>query len=450
MEPPSLFLLSTFLSLFKPFSLEIGIALLLAVLLLLCSALVSGSEVAFFSLSPAERDILENEKSASSDRALKLIERPQRLLATILITNNFVNIGIVVLSSFIVARGLDFSLYAPWVSWTIQVGVVTFLLLLLGEVVPKVYATVKGMSLIRIMSLPLSLLLKVCYPLSTVLMSSTTVINKRFKKRQSDYSVNELEHALELTKDEETTPDEEKILKGIVRFGNTDVKQIMTPRTEVLSFDFRTPYREMLNEILEQGFSRVPVYKESLDNVLGMLYLKDLLPYSENEELDWQNLLRSPYFVPENKKLDDLLKEFQELKVHMAVVVDEYGGTSGIVTLEDIIEEIVGEITDDFDDEDIFYSKLDDQNYIFEGKTPLVDLYKILGIDGENFEEAKGESDTLAGFMLELSGKILTKNEKVNFENYLLTVEAADKRRIKRVKLTIREIEEEAEGESKD
>ena len=263
------------------------------------------------------------------------------------------------------------------------------------------------------------------------------MINKRIKKRQSDYSVDELEQALELTKDEETTPDEQKILKGIVRFGNTDVKQIMTPRTEVMAFDFRTPYTELLSELLEQGYSRVPVYKESIDHVLGILYLKDLLPHADSTDLEWQNLVRSPYFVPENKKLDDLLKEFQTLKVHMAVVVDEYGGTSGIVTLEDIIEEIVGEITDDFDDEDIFYSKLDEQNYIFEGKTPLVDLYKILDIDGENFEDVKGESDTLAGFMLELSGKILSKNEKVKFENYILTVEAADKRRIKRIKLTL-------------
>lgn len=437
MEPPSINLQHTLISLFQPFSLEIGIAIFLAIALLICSALISGSEVAYFSLSPSERDILDNEKSPTSDRALRLLSLPHRLLATILIANNFVNIGVVVLSSFIVARGLNFSAYPAWFAVAVQVGVVTFLLLLLGEVIPKVYATVKGMSVIRFMALPLSVLLKICYPLSSLLISSTNVINKRIKKRQSDYSVDELEHALELTKDDETTPDEQKILKGIVRFGNTDVKQIMTPRTELMAFDFRTPYTELLTELLEEGYSRVPIYKESIDQVLGILYLKDLLPHAESTDLEWQSLVRSPYFVPENKKLDDLLKEFQTLKVHMAVVVDEYGGTSGIVTLEDIIEEIVGEITDDFDDEDIFYSKLDEQNYIFEGKTPLVDLYKILDIDGENFEDVKGESDTLAGFMLELSGKILSKNEKVRFENYLLTVEAADKRRIKRIKLTL-------------
>ncbi|NEN23397.1 gliding motility-associated protein GldE [Cryomorpha ignava] len=416
-------------------------------ILLICSALISGSEVAYFSLSPTDMDGLENEKSGSADRAMALLHRPHRLLATILIANNFVNIAIVILSSFILIGGFNFDAYPPWVAVAIQVGVVTFLLLLLGEVIPKVYATSNAMRLIMLMALPLTVMLKVFYPISSLLISSTNLINKRIKKRQSDYSVDELEHALELTKDEQTTPDEEKILKGIVRFGNTDVKQIMKPRTEMVSFDFTTSYAELMDELLDEGFSRVPVYKESLDQVVGILYLKDLLPYSESTDLDWQTLLRAPYFVPENKKLDDLLKEFQSRKVHMAVVVDEYGGTSGIVTLEDIIEEIVGDITDEFDDEDIFYSKLDEQNYIFEGKTPLVDLYKILDISGENFEEAKGESDTLAGFMLELSGRLLVKNEKVNFENYVLTVEAADKRRIKRVKLTLLQTEETEEKE---
>src|SRR5690606_25658278 len=227
-----------------------------------------------------------------------------------------------------------------------------------------------AMRLITLMALPLTVLLKIFYPVSSVLISGTNLINKRIKTRQGDYSVDELEHALELTKDEQTTPDEEKILKGIVRFGNTDVKQIMKPRTEVVSFDFTTSYAALMDELLEEGFSRVPIYKESIDQVVGILYLKDLLPYSESSDLDWQTLLRAPYFVPENKKLDDLLKEFQARKMHMAIVVDEYGGTSGIVTLEDIIEEIVGDITDEFDDEDSFYSKLDEQNYIFEGKTP--------------------------------------------------------------------------------
>ena len=438
MEPPSINIAINLLALLKPITFEIGIGLIVSVFLLACSALISGSEVAYFSLRPGDIEELENEKSRTSDRAIALLNRPHRLLATILIANNFVNIAIVILSSFIVAGGFNFEAYPDWVPLAIQVGVVTFLLLLLGEVIPKVYATSNAMRLIGIMAIPLTVLLKVFYPISSLLINSTNVINKRIKKRQSGYSVDELEHALELTKDDETTADEEKILKGIVRFGNTDVKQIMKPRTEVVAFEHETKFKELLEELVGQGFSRVPIYKESLDQVMGILYLKDLLPYAEVDDLeDWQALARSPYFVPENKKLDDLLKEFQERKVHMAVVVDEYGGTSGIVTLEDILEEIVGEITDEFDDEEIFYSKLDEQNYIFEGKTPLVDLYKILDINGENFEEVKGESDTLAGFILELTGKIPMKNEKLNFENYVLTVEAADKRKINRIKLTL-------------
>lgn len=407
-------------------------------ILLFFSALVSGSEVAYFSLGPADREELEMSNYAWAERVMNLLERPQRLLATILITNNFVNIGIVILSSYIVDKSLNFDGFDPWVPFVVQVLVVTFLLLLLGEVIPKVYATANAKKLCKITSLPLNALSSIFYPLSSLLISSTNIINKRVKKRQSDYSVDALETALELTRDEQTTPDEEKILKGIVRFGNTDAKQIMTPRTEVVAYDFTTTFPELIEDLKGQGLSRVPIYKDSLDQVMGMLYFKDLLPYAEEvEDIEWQSLLRSPFFVPENKKLDDLLKEFQSRKVHMAIVVDEYGGTSGIVTLEDIIEEIVGEITDEFDDEDIFYSKLDDKNYIFEGKTPLVDLYKILDIDGENFERIKGESDTLAGFVLELSGKIPIKNEKITFENYMLTIEAADKRKIKRIKLTM-------------
>jgi gliding motility-associated protein GldE len=425
----------------------VGVALIVVLLLLICSALISGSEVAFFSLGPSERDQLSNRTDTAADRILQLLERPQRLLATILISNNLVNIGIVIVSTYIVAESFNFNEYAEWVAIFIQVGVVTFLLLLIGEVIPKVYATTHKLQLAGFMSLPLEVLSSLFKPLSLVLINSTNLINKRVKKVNADYSVDELEHALELTKDEETSPDEEKILRGIVRFGSTDVKQIMTPRMEVISFDRETPYGELIEELLEQGFSRVPIYRDSLDQVVGILYLKDLLPYTEAQDLAWQNLVRQPYFVPENKKLDDLLKEFQERKVHMAIVVDEYGGTSGIVTLEDILEEIVGDITDEFDDEDIFYSRLDEKNYVFEGRTPLVDLYKILDIDGNSWEVAKGESDTLAGFILEHAGKIPLKNEKVRFQNYTLTIEAADKRKIKRVKLTVNETAEEEEND---
>lgn len=442
MEPPSLDASFYLLALFQTPDLGVIVSIIIAIILLICSALISGSEVAFFSLEPADINEFENDDGKNSSRILNLLERPERLLATILIANNFVNIGIVVVFTYIVTGIMNFEGYSVWLPFIVQVLVVTTLLLLLGEIIPKVYATVNSKKLCAFMSLPLEVLSKVVSPLSRVLLATSNTLQRKVRARQADFSVDELETALELTKDEETTPDEEKILKGIVRFGNTDVKQIMTPRTEVVCYDITTPYMELMGDLTEQGFSRIPIYRESLDNVIGVLYLKDLLPYSDKDDLNWQKLLRSPYFVPENKKLDDLLKEFQEMKMHMAIVVDEYGGTSGIVTLEDIIEEIVGEITDEYDDESIFYSKLDDANYIFEGKTPLVDLYKILDIDGENFESAKGDSDTLAGFILELSGKIPMKNEKIKFENYVLTVEAADKRKIKRVKLTILETEE--------
>jgi len=440
LEPPSLLFIHHLLSLFNPLSAAVILALAVEAVLLMLSALVSGSEVAFFSLGPSENEELANDKTENAERILKLNQAPERLLATIVITNNFVNVAIVILSSYIVAESFNFDDHPIWVSLVLQIGVVTFLLLLLGEVIPKVYATNHALKLAYVMAIPLNILTKIFYPLSGILISSTNFIHKRVKKRTTEYSSDELEHALELTRDEQTTPEEEKILKGIVRFGNTDVKQILTPRTEVLAFDLDTPYGELLEELLENGYSRVPVYRNSLDNVVGILYLKDLLPHSEEQDLYWQKLLRKAYFIPENKKLDDLMQEFQVKKVHMAIVVDEYGGTTGIVTLEDIIEEIVGDITDEYDDEDIFYSKLDDRNYVFEGKTPLVDLYKILDIEGENFEDAKGESDTLAGFILEISGKIPPKNEKVRFEDYLFTVEAADKRRVKRVKITLPEI----------
>lgn len=437
MEPPSFESLAFLLNIFHPLTLGVAIALGAEVVLLICSALISGSEVAFFSLGPSEIETLEMDKSAKSDEILILLKKPDNLLATILICNNFVNVGIVIVSSYIIAETFNFEMFPVWVSLLLQVGIVSFLLLLIGEVIPKVYATKNALQICFFMASPLSFAGKLFYPLSSVLLASSSLISKKIKTKSAEYSANELEHALELTKDQATTPDEEKILKGIVRFGSTDVKQILTPRTEVVAFDHETPYIELLEELLENGFSRVPIYRNSLDNVVGILYMKDLLPHSEEEDVHWQKLLRKAFFVPENKKLDDLMQEFQSKKVHMAIVVDEYGGTTGIVTLEDIIEEIVGDITDEYDDEDIFYSKLDDYNYVFEGKTPLVDLYKILEIDGNNFEEAKGESDTLAGFILEISGKIPPKNEKVKFENYLFTVEAADKRRVKRVKINL-------------
>jgi putative hemolysin len=322
----------------------------------------------------------------------------------------------------------------------IQIVAVTFIILLLGEVIPKVYANRHALKLARGMSGTLIILRSMFSWLSVLLVSGTSVIEKRIPQREANISVDELEHALELTSDMETDEEEHKILKGIVRFGSTDVKQVMTPRTDVIAFDLNTPYTSLIAQIIDSGYSRIPIYQDSFDKVFGILYIKDLLAHMDaGDDMKWQDLIRSPYFVPENKKIDDLLQEFRQKKTHVAVVVDEYGGTSGVVSLEDILEEIVGEITDEFDDDDLEYSKLDDHNYVFEGKTPLNDIYRVLDIDGKMFEEVKGEADTLAGFILELSGKIPVKNEKTTFEHYVFTIEAADVRRVKRVKLTIKE-----------
>ncbi len=414
-------------------------------LLLACSALVSGSEVAYFSLGPNEQAEIEAGKIKSAKLLSSLIERPKRLLATILITNNFVNVAIVILSSFLTDQlidGLD-----PTVQFIIQVVVVTFLLLLLGEVIPKIYVNKNALSLASFMAFPIFYLRLVLHPFSSILVNSTNFIDKRIKKKGHNISVDELSHALELTSDENENEDDQKILEGIVRFGNIDVKQVMTARVDVVAIDLNTPFDEVNKLILDSGYSRLPVFSESFDNIKGVLYIKDLLPHLGQTEFDWHPLIRKPFFVPENKKIDDLLREFQTKKTHLAIVVDEYGGSSGIISLEDILEEIVGEISDEFDDEDLVYSKLDDYNYIFEGKTPLNDVYKVLNIDGQAFEEAKGESETLAGFALEIFGKIPQKNEKTKFQDYLITIDGADRRRIKRVKITLPELNEEPNQE---
>lgn len=426
------------------------VAIVATLVLLLCSALVSGSEIAYFSLSPADLEELRSQKTRRSNWALQLLSRPKRLLATILIANNFINVGIIIISTYIMARLFDFGAHpyydllglkvsAGVLAMFVQVGVVTFVILLLGEVIPKVYATRHGRSLAIFMALPLTMITTLFSPLSKLLVASTSMIDKRIKKKGGNISVNELSQALELTEDEGSHTEEQKILEGIVKFGSTDVKQIMTPRLDMIAFKETISYQEMMPQIIDSGFSRIPVYKEDLDDITGVLYTKDLLAHIDDDDVEWVKLLRQPMFVPENKKIDDLLKEFQEKKVHLAVVVDEYGGTSGIITLEDILEEIVGDIADEFDDEDLTYSKLDDRNYVFEGKTALVDIYRVLEIEGDEFEDVKGESDTLAGFVIEQAGKIPKKNEKVKFEGYTFTIEAADKRRVKLIKITIEE-----------
>ena len=441
MDPyPSSFLLS-FSQIFQPIDFELGLSIFCVLILVVLSALLSGSEVAMFSISNKQRFDLEDQNKNANKRVLTLLKEPKKLLATILIANNFINVSIVMASNFVFNNLIIEGSISDTMNFIIQVIVITFLILLFGEVIPKVYANNYNLKFSKFMAIPLQLLKKLFYPISQILVNSTNLIDKRIEKRKESIQANELEHALNLTVDSVDNEDEKKILEGIVKFGNTDVKQIMTPRTDVISFEITTPFNELMSELKEIKYSRIPVFEDSFDKIKGILYAKDLLgKMNEKKNFKWANLLREPKFVPENKKLDDLLKEFQEEKTHIAIVVDEYGGSSGIVSLEDVLEEIVGEITDEFDEEDINYRKLDELNYIFDGKTTLIDIYKLLDIDGEIFEKEKGESDTIAGFCIEQAGKILLKNEKISFDRYTITVEAADKRRIKKVKITINEV----------
>jgi putative hemolysin len=451
LEPPAepTLLLET-LSILQPITIDSIVSMVITFLLLILSALISGSEVAFFSLGPQDISELEVSKDKNDVRIVQLLAKPKRLLATILISNNFINVAIVLFSTFLMENLINLSGFSALQQFLIQVVSVTFIILLIGEVIPKVYASTYSLSLARFMALPLTILNKFLAPLSKPLAASTVFIDKKIKRKGSVFSADELDQALELTYDQtETSSEEKKILKGIVKFGNTDVTQIMTARVDVKAVSVAITYKDLLETILESGYSRIPVYKETFDQVVGILYIKDLLPYLNSTKENWQELIRSPFFVPENKKIDDLLKEFQEKKIHLAIVVDEYGGASGIVSLEDVIEEIVGDISDEFDDEDILYSKLDDNNFIFEGKTPLIDLYRVLEIEGTEFEKEKGEAETLAGFLLEKSGKILKKNERLTFENYLFVVEAADKRKIKRVKITIQPKEDDTDSKGR-
>ena len=414
------------------------ISVLIIIILILLSALLSGSEVAIFGLSNSQKKKLKEENSKNSEQILKLLSEPKKLLATILIGNNLVNVAIVIISSLILKDVFSNYSFSPILNFVIQVILVTFLILLFGEVIPKVYANNYNINFSKLMAFPLTILKIVFKPLSRLLISSTSIIDKKIDKKIEVLNPNELGHALDLTKDSVQNKEEKKILEGIVKFGNTDVKQIMTPRTDVKAFDQKIDYKTLVNELRTVKFSRIPVYEDSFDQIKGILYVKDLLgKIKEPSTYNWNLLLRDAKFVPENKKLDDLLKEFQEEKTHIAIVVDEYGGSSGLVSLEDVLEEIVGDITGEFDDKDISFVKIDDKSYLFDGKTPLIDFYKILNIDGKSFEVVKGESDTIAGFCIEQAGKILLKNEKIVFGKYTFIVEASDKRRIKKIKIKI-------------
>jgi gliding motility-associated protein GldE len=404
---------------------------------------MSASEVAYFSFGPEDIEKFRNNKSRKSKSVLKLYNMPEKLLSTILVANNTINITIVLLSAFISSKLFDFSA-DPVIGFIIEAVAITFLLLFFGEIMPKVYASRNNVATATFMALPLMVMEKVFRPITALLTLSSSFVKKRTKTRRSKISMDDLSDALELTSDEFN--EDEKILKGIVNFGNINVSAIMCSRTDVTAIDILSSFSEIIPVIISSGFSRIPVYSESFDNVKGILYAKDVLPYMKNvETFKWQTLLRPPYFVPETKKINDLLKEFQVKKNHMAIVIDEYGGTSGIVTLEDILEEIVGEITDESDADEILYRKIDERTYIFEGKILLNDFYKILGIENEPFEEVKGESETLAGLILELTGEIPEKNQVVRFGNFSFMIESADRRRIKQIRVEINNEDDKSE-----
>ena len=422
----------------KTLTTEAVTGILVMIGLLLLSAMISGSEIAYFSLSPSQLKDIKTKKKKNNQLILKFLEKPKHLLATILIANNFINVAIVIISTFVTAELFDFNNY-KLLGFVIQVIAVTALILLIGEIIPKIYATQFTEKFARIMALPIYYLIKLFYPLSSLLVKSTTLIDKRITKKAHNISFRELTDAIEITSDESTPEEETMILKGIVKFGDIDVKEIMKSRIDVVAVDIKTDYDQLLKTILESGFSRIPAYEDTFDKITGILYIKDLLPHLYKDKgFNWQSLLRQAFFVPENKMINDLLKEFQERTIHLAIVVDEYGGTSGIVTLEDIIEEIVGEISDEFDNktEEMFYKKIDENNYIFEGKTTLIDFCKILGIEDKIFVDAKGESDTLAGLILELEGKIPAKGESIDYEGLIFKIEVVDNRRIKSIKVT--------------
>ena len=411
-------------------------------LLLICSALISGAEVAFFGLSQTEVNQIEEEKTTKGKIVVDLLSKPKKLLATILVTNNAINIGIVLLFNDIgdtIFSQINYQLFGFLsVRFLLEVLVATFLILMFGEILPKIYANRNRYQFSHFMAYPLKVLDFIFTPLSAPMNSITRIMYDRLGRQKSNLSVDHLSQALELTSEGDTTKEEQKILEGIVSFGNTDTKQVMRPRIDIFALSEELKFAEVLEEIRNHGYSRIPIFSENLDNVLGVLYVKDLLPYIERKTFNWLSLIREPYFVPENKKLDDLLMEFQDKKNHLAVVVDEYGGTSGIVTLEDIIEEIVGDISDEFDDEDLIYSKLDEYNYVFEGKTTLKDFYRVVKIEDEDiFEEQKGESETIAGFVLEIAGSFPRRGEKVKFKDYEFLVESLDKKRLKQIKVTL-------------
>ena len=406
------------------------------VVLLFFLALISGAEVALFSLSQKDIDETLHENNSKGKIIAALLEKPKKLVATLLVANNFINISIVLLFSF-VGETIFSGVTAPLLKFILEVLAAAFLILLFGQVLPKVYASRNNIKFAKLIVYPIAVLDKLLSPISLPMRAATIYLHNKLAKQKTNFSVDQLSQALELTASDETSTEEQKILEGIVSFGNTDTRQVMSPRIDIFALEIDESFSVICPKIIEKGFSRIPVYRDNIDQIEGVLYVNDLLPHINTNEFDWKSLLREPFFVPENKKLDNLLKDFQSMKSHLAIVVDEYGGTSGLVSLEDVIEEIVGDISDEFDDENINFSQIDDKNYLFEGKINLKDFYRIIDVDEELFEIKKGEAETLAGFILEILGNFPKKNQKISFENCLFTIEAVDQKRVKQIKVTI-------------
>lgn len=428
------FLISVFLETGTSLGLPLGIGL--TVVLVMTSGLISASEVAFFSLSPLQLDALP-QSSVSVSRLKKLLEKPKALLATVLLLNNLVNIGIIVVSDSILNQ-FNWGGLPEWTVFLIRVVLISFIILLFGEIIPKVYARKYQVKLSLMIAPVMLVLVKICRPFTWPLTRFTSFFDRRIKNKVKGISVDKLSHALDLTTESKSSTEEQKILRGIVQFGSLDVKAIITPRTAAVTLSIDTPFHEVLKEIQEKGHSRIPVYKEKEDQIEGILYIKDIVPYlNEGPDFEWHKLIREPFFVPESKKIDDLLKEFQTRKMHMAIVVDEFGGFEGLVTLEDIIEEIIGEINDEHDDDDVDYFKMNDTNFIFAGKTSLTDFLRIMEIDRNFFDDFDSEPESIAGVLLEICGKIPAKDDSITYKNLTFRVLNADKRRVNRVKVTV-------------
>ncbi len=421
----------------NPFELNLIIAFLVILALLLLSALVSGAEAAIFSLSPTEISKVKNSRSKQNRTLEKLLGMPEKLLATILVTNNLLNIGIIVISAYVSSTLFDFS-NAEVLGFVIEVVVITLVIVFFCEILPKIYSIRYSGKVARFMAIPLEIAEKFCRPVNYLLIHSTSWLQDKFTNQSRPISMDVLSDALDLT--QQGIGEDKNILEGIVKFGNIDAREIMTPRVDVVGVSAQIRFKKLIDCIVDSGYSRMPVFAQDLDNIKGIIYIKDLLPFLDKpDSFNWQSLMRPAYYIPENKKIDDLLKEFQTTKIHMAVVIDEYGGTLGIITLEDILEEIVGEIEDESDNEELSYKKLDEFNFLFEGKTLLNDFVKVFNLEQETFDEVKGEADTLAGLILELKGELPRKNDVINCRGMVFTIRSVDQRRIRQIQVTLKD-----------